>query len=244
MKIITFYDQPRFTTGAHWLRQTLACWKWENNFFAYAELPTGCPAHWESPYAFKPYLLDRERLQGIDLVLWVDTSIRFMQSPDWAFSEIEKNGYLLIQDSDQLLKWWASDLALKYFDVVRQDLSAQQDLLTGLVGLDFRQTVAQDFLDQWLAAEKAGLFRGSWTNDDLEVSSDPSVKGHRHDQTCAALIARQLNLKPLTDRECGIASWSDHAARCESARSIIDRKQNCPQVDSLLNFHRKSKMCS
>ena len=240
MKIITFYDQPRFAEGAALLGQSLTHWNWGNHLAVYEKLPPGCPSHAESPFAFKPHLLDRERRQGVELVLWADTSIRFMSSPDWVVDQIEQHGYLLIEDTDQLLRWWSSDRALDFFGLNRTDLNIHHDLSSGFLGLDFRHRVAHEFLDAWLESEKAGLFPGAWSNDDRSVSSGLSVKGHRHDQTCATLIARQMRLQPSPYREVGVASWPDYADICDTARVIVDRGRSCPQVSAFLNSQTRA----
>ena len=244
MQIISFYDQPRFALGATLLKQTLRCWDWEDRLTIYQEYPTGCRSHVDSPYAFKPRLFDRLRQEGAKRVLWCDTSIRFMASPAWAFELIERKGYLFIKDTGHLHRWWTSDQSLKYFGGERDSLGDEHDFLTALLGLDFRQPVAHAFLDAWLAAEKSGAFCGAWTNTDNCVSRDSSVRGHRHDQACAALIAMQLRLEPLSSQEVGVATWADHAQLCDSASIIVDRTRTSPHVSRLLVKHFMNSQAS
>jgi len=49
-------------------------------------------------------------------------------------------------------------------------------------------------LGNW--ATDTGLFKGKWHNRDRTESQDPRCEGHRHDQTCAELVARELGLQP------------------------------------------------
>lgn len=234
MKIITYYDDYRFHDACGMLEKTLRHWRPCHNLTVYRTLPAGCPTHSQSPYAFKPHLLDYERRQGTKLILWTDTSIRFMCPPGWIVDAIRTHGILLIEDSDQLMRCWISDRALSYFGLNRSDLGARNSLLAGVLGMDFRRDVANSFLDAWLAAEKAGMFVGDWDNTNRCVSEDASVKGHRHDQSCAGAIAVRIGIDCLSSTDMGVATWPCHSTACGRARIIIDRSCCCPAVSGML----------
>ena len=52
------------------------------------------------------------------------------------------------------------------------------------------------------------VFHGSWTNNNKEVSNDPKVRGHRHDQIVASVLAHQMNFK-IHKNDYGIIQWRD-----------------------------------
>jgi hypothetical protein len=62
------------------------------------------------------------------------------------------------------------------------------------MGFDFRTKMAYNFLSMWLGAAQAGIFKGRWNNDEKTESEDSRVRGHRHDQTSAELIAYHLRI--------------------------------------------------
>ena len=234
MQILTFHNTERFAEAAKSLRQTLEVWGWQDRLIQSTELPPGCPPHAESPFAFKPWLIEQCRKLGVDQLLWADSSIRFMQSPLWIERELKRTGILMIEDSDQFLRWWSSDRSLDHFGIERRSLGDRRCALAGLIGFDLRRPKALEFLHAWLETERKGLFQGKWSNEDLTVSSDPEVKGHRHDQTLATLVAWNLGIEMIPHHDAGVFSWSDHAMHCDSARIIVDRSGSCPQVMRLI----------
>jgi hypothetical protein len=70
-------------------------------------------------------------------------------------------------------------------------------LASGCLGLNFTHEAANKFLDEWEITAKNGSFIGAWINDNLEVSPDLRVRGHRHDQTAASVIACKLGMDLL-----------------------------------------------
>jgi hypothetical protein len=44
----------------------------------------------------------------------------------------------------------------------------------------------------WKDALDNGIFNGNWNNSNNTESTDPRCMGHRHDQTCAELVAHKL----------------------------------------------------
>lgn len=228
MKIISYADHPRFRRGAKAVRASLARWGWDGRYELFTRLPEGCPPYTDSPFAFKPHLFDLARRQGQRHVLWLDSSIRVMQDPAWIDELLGHDGYLLIADTGHPISHWSSDASLSYFNTKRVELGAYRSLQAAMMGLDFSNAEANRFLDRWLAAEAAGMFRGAGTNANGETSSNPQVRGHRYDQTCATLIARQMDLEPRRDVDVGVATWPDHPARCQHAQVIIDRGGSYP----------------
>jgi len=64
----------------------------------------------------------------------------------------------------------------------------------GLIGLNFKNNIANEFLNQLFAKTKDGSFVGAWRNINESVSKDPRVQGHRHDMTIGSVISNRLNM--------------------------------------------------
>lgn len=218
-EMVSYFDHDRFREKSEMMVRTAT--RFGALVEVYRNLPEGCLPHSESPFAFKPHLLDVARKRGAAKVLWVDSSIRFVGALDWIGEELMENGTLFVSDSDQPIARWCNEESLAYFGVERGELGEERSLLSGFVGLDFSCPAANRVLDCWLEAEAAGIFRGSW--DD-----------HRHDQTALSLIVRKEGLMTLSDKMVRLATWPDHAERVWSARVIVDRGNNCPVVRNLL----------
>jgi hypothetical protein len=69
------------------------------------------------------------------------------------------------------------------------------NIYASIMAFDFRTQVASKFLERWKAACDAGAFRGNAKNDTGTESNDTRCLGHRHDQTCAELVAYQMGIE-------------------------------------------------
>lgn len=156
------------------------------------------PLHQVAPYAFKPNALEQVRLvHGADIVLWCDSSVWAVGDLQTTFRHIEDHGHLFFHNT--CTGEWSSDAALQFFHVTR-DAAMRIPMLHGLcLGLDLRWERSREFLDAWL--QSVPTFPGSWTNEGGQVSRDPRVRGHRHDQTAASIIAWQLGMSFVSGPE-------------------------------------------
>lgn len=141
-----------------------------------SEEEVGAPPHAENNYAFKPMSIIKAYEKGYRQILWLDASMRAIKSLEPIFEIIERDGYFF-QDSGWPNSRWTNDRALEYFGTNEGPM-----LSSGVLGLDLTSEIGYKFFDQWTQAMRDGIFNGSW--DD-----------HRHDQTCASLIAFKMGLK-------------------------------------------------
>jgi FkbM family methyltransferase len=165
-------------------------------FSTFSEIDS--PSHQDNPYAFKLYAIDKARKKGFDIVIWCDSPQRLLKPiTDWV-PEIERVGVYLQEDGWKIGQW-ANDKSLNYFNITRDQAMTMPNVYACVMAFDFRTKIAHDFLNEMFQCEKEGLFKGSWNNDSFTESTDPRCKGHRHDQTCAELVANKLNipLQPL-----------------------------------------------
>lgn len=156
-----------------------------------------CPTHAEVPYAFKVYAIREMRARGFDTVFYGDASIYAVREVTPVFEHIRVYGYYL-ETTEHNLGTWCSDAALAQMDIDREAAFHIPTLVAGCIGFDFRLPVANILLDTWFAYAMDGrTFQGSWTNEHRQVSADPRVRGHRHDQSALSGIAHKLDLRRL-----------------------------------------------
>lgn len=164
--------------------------------FTYSDVAEiGSPTHAENPYAFKVYAIEKVRSMGYRYVLWCDSVLQLQKPIEPLLPEITARGVYLARDG-----WacgtWANDRALQAFGVTRDQAMEITSIWACFMGFDFAVPAAQEFFRQWKQACDTGLFRGTHSNDAKTESQDPRCRGHRHDQTCAELVAYMVGISP------------------------------------------------
>lgn len=172
--------------------------------------PPNAPPHQQMHYAFKYHAVKWAVDQGFDQVMWLDAAAYAVANIEPVWNEIEKRGVYIVAGTEPLGEW-ISDQALAHFKTTRDD--AMKLYLCGgaIVGLWTRRLVAQSFLGIWENLAASGLFisahskyapdkmKSLWVqdgNDNLVISEDPRVKGHRSDEACFSLVLRDLGIEP------------------------------------------------
>jgi hypothetical protein len=184
-----------YPDGQARLRKSFEDNGYEGDFkFFHDEHELECPAHSEVPYAFKPYSIKWAKDHGYDRVIWCDCSIALIKP----FSRIEKQldevGYYLIDNYGFNTGQWCSDAALKTLEITRDESFNIPHLSASVMAFDFTRPICITWLEQYFARSNDGSFRGEWENNNQNVSIDHRVKGHRHDQTAASVIAHKLGM--------------------------------------------------
>jgi hypothetical protein len=143
----------------------------------------GSPTHQESPYQFKIHAIESAWNED-PIVLWCDSSL-------WRVGDISKIEDLIIKDGyfmSEAGHWvgsWTNQHTRDYFKLTEEEAKIPGGFCmfsAGLLGLDKNNPLAMEFFQQWKASALAGCFRGDW-------------KDHRHDMTCASIIASRLGMK-------------------------------------------------
>lgn len=184
--------------------------------------PPGSPSHSQLHYGFKFYALKWAFDKGYRRAIWLDAGTELLAPMDPVEDKLKRDGYALLTGPD-VLGEWISDGALAYLGATRE--RAMQLKLAGgcLIGLDWANEVAQRFLKRYatLAKEtrhfmcyhteqsvKDGVMRSVLVTDgdNIPLSSDPRVKGHRSDEACFSIIMDQLGMTPMT-----ISEWQTFA---------------------------------
>ena len=138
----------------------------------------GSPTHQQSPYEFKIHAI-RKGFDVDDIVLWVDSSMYLKGNLELIEEIIKRDGYFF-EESGHYVDSWCNAHTRKYFNLAEGN--GYTMFSAGLTGLNLKSEMAMEFLYKWEQSAKAGCFRGSW-ND------------HRHDMTCASIIASRLGMK-------------------------------------------------
>jgi hypothetical protein len=190
-------------------------------------LPGEWPSHQDKPYAFKAYALkDVVDHYYHDLLLWADSSILPIRSLEPLWERIERDGYWFSRNGWNNYEWTADSAYPDLFPSEgwgRTDLiEALQPLphartlnrtiphvVATTFGINVRHPKGRAFLDEYYRlASETRAFCGPWINSNQPgiIANPPhcspcgpaGVRGHRHDQTAASVIAWRLGFE-LTD---------------------------------------------
>jgi hypothetical protein len=153
-------------------------------------LPTGSQSFYDSLYGFKPHAIQEARNQGYKKVIWLDPAMILVDKID---ELIARETIVAVKD-ESLLHNVVSDRCYKYFGFTRDFVKAKNWHLVGgsLYFFNFEHPYTNIVFDQWLKAEKDGIFGSQW-----DAASD-KLQGHRYDEAVMALCMYTNNIKPVT----------------------------------------------
>ncbi len=167
--------------------------------------------HQKVPYQFKAMSIKKVIDEGAKLVLWCDSPVYATKSIQPVFDHIKQHGYLLFDNIGYSIGDYTSDACLQKFGMSRDEAFKSKMLMACVLGFNVDHPKAQDFLNKYIGAAKDGVsYPGSWTNDNLEVSTDMRVRGHRHDQSVASIIAKQLGME-ITNAQQTFFAYKQHS---------------------------------
>jgi hypothetical protein len=228
-------DERGFPAALERLGESLRVARVPADLWLHRALPDGCPSHLDAPFAFKPFALEQARVAGADFVLWLDAACVAIRSLAPLVAALERDGHLLFRNHEPRLGEWCADLTLETFALSREEAMTLPEVDAAVLGLDLRRPHARRFLERWLEAAASELpFRGvservataeqadavKWNRGGI-VSADPRVRGHRHDQSVAGILAHELGM-PL--RDGGLQAWSlERRALAPATRIVKDR---------------------
>jgi hypothetical protein len=213
-------NQQKYIVGQERLRNQLAG---ETMRFYTNGYPIGCPEHKDVPYAFKAYAL-KEAANYATTLLWCDSSIVLgPRKLEELWKKIETDGYWIARGGWSNYEWTADaaypdlfDEVLKFPYVWREGhkYDAARDLnrdishvIATAFGLSLRHRKGCEFLAQYFLLANTKAFIGPITNSNFPGAQwsgnpakcspcgPPDVRGHRHDQTAASVIAWRLGMK-------------------------------------------------
>lgn len=171
-------DKGHYLTGLERMRESLLD-KFDGDFFGFkSESEVGAPLHHVNPYAFKLFAIANVLAEGYDQILWLDSSVYAIKNVQPIFDIIEQKGYFM-QQSGALLDRWCNDYCRQTFELSHDESKNMSMYSAGFTGLNFNNDKAANFFFSWSYAMMQGCFKGDWSN-------------HRHDMTCASIIANRL----------------------------------------------------
>lgn len=163
------------------------------------------PSQDESPWGFKPVLLNYAKEKGYKYILWLDSNMICIRKPVTIFKKIIKNGYYISSSYTTKMGYWCSDIALENFGIDRETSFKITEVNPSYVGINIYNPIAIKLLNEWNKYALDGItFRGipqnyllseTNKNDRGIVSKDTRVKGHRHDQTALSYLVWKYKLK-------------------------------------------------
>lgn len=170
----------------------------------YSELPPGSPSHSVKPYAFKAYALMDAMRRNYTTLLWCDACILPVRDMEPLFKKIETDGVWFSRNGWMNSEWtadsaYAALFPAMHYDAARVINAKIPHVVATAFGIDVSHAVGRAFLaDYFRLASETSAFCGPWTNT-VETPCGPyDVRGHRHDQTAASVIAWRLGVQ-LTD---------------------------------------------
>jgi len=190
--VVTFGKGHNFLKGVERLKTK--CNELNVSFEGFTEYPEGCPAHEESPFAFKFFCIRECLKRGYKQILWLDSSVMIKKDLNSVFQIINDLGYFFIKNWHSV-GHYCHDKALKTLNITREK-SFEIPCLQGTnFGLNFDNTIAVEFFNTLLAYSVDGVtFPGPYGNANGEASKDKRVSGHRHDQIPMAVTALRLKM--------------------------------------------------
>jgi hypothetical protein len=150
-------------------------------FSSYGQI--GGPTHEQSPYEFKIHAIEKAFLHD-DIVLWCDSSLWLVGNINSITDLIKQDGYFM-EEAGHYVGSWTNEFTKDYFKMTDEESAVPGGIImftAGCLGLNRQSHVAMEFFRQWKEAALAGCFRGHWHD-------------HRHDMTCASIIAQRLQMK-------------------------------------------------
>lgn len=163
----------------------------DGEFYGYiGEHTVNAPPHVLCPYWFKIFAIEEVRRKGVDLILWLDSSVYAIKDVQPAFDIIEEEG-LLTQDAGCMLGNWCNDFTLEHFKLSRDEaMNIMCYGNAGMLGINFNSIKGREFFSQW--KESMPFFKGAWTNENKTESQDERCKGHRHDLSVGTSILHYM----------------------------------------------------
>lgn len=201
-------NQQKYIVGQERLRNQL---KGETLRFYTNGYPVGCPEHKDIPYAFKAYAL-KEASAYATTLLWCDSCIVLGDRPlEELWEKIERDGYWISRNGWTNYEWTAESAYRDLFPTFGLESAKDANrriphVIATAFGFTLGWTGAR-FLDEYLELAQAHAFCGPITNSNFpgaQYSGNPAkcspcgppdVRGHRHDQTAASVIAWRLGMK-------------------------------------------------
>ena len=188
----------RYVLGEERLRQSLINVGFAGSYFSFKDYKSiDSPSHSEIPYAFKPYAIKKVKDLGYDIVIWIDSAVYPTKKFDHFVKHIEENGHAFFDNIGFAIRDHTSDKCLEYFNMTDEESWKHPMIMACLMGFNFNNETTCKIFKEYYEAANEQAYGGDWINNDLQVSTNPKVKGHRHDQSVMSIILAKKGIKPI-----------------------------------------------
>lgn len=162
------------------------------------------------PYAFKAFSIKKAIEEGGRYFLWCDSVIYATKSIEPIFDHIKEHGYLLLDNIGFSIGDYTSDACLGKWGMTRDEAFNSKMLMACCFGFDMQHVQASEMVQKYIDCAMDGVsYPGDWTNENLQVSADIRVRGHRHDQSVLSILAKQMNLE-ITNAQSTYFAYVSH----------------------------------
>ena len=197
--VVTFAnDVSRYEAGEQRLKKSLIEVGYTGDYFHFKNFQSiNSPTQHQVPYAFKPYSIKKVKDMGYDIVIWIDSAVYPTKNFDHFIKHIEDTGYAFFDNIGFVIRDHTSDNCLEYFNMSDEESWKHPMIMACLMGFDFRHKITNEIFDDYYVAANEKAYGGDWVNNDLQVSKNSKVRGHRHDQSAMSIILAKRGIKPL-----------------------------------------------
>ena len=129
--------------------------------------------HKDAPFQFKPFAIQEALEAGYKQILWCDSTIRLMRSPDDLWEQCAKKGILAWDNEGHPLDKWIAPHATKTIGIKPEGV---KQIMACCIMFDFNNKITHKVFNEWIECSRNGAF--------LNQGYD----NHRHDQACLSAI--------------------------------------------------------
>ncbi len=233
--VVCVATTPYYQRGQARLDAALAIHGGELSTMMYQELPIPWPSHQDKPYGFKAYALNHADKLHAETLLWCDACILPVKDMAPLWERIERDGYWFSKGGWNNYEWTADSAYPDLFPYPDSNARIMNRGIPHVVattfGLSLKHEKGRAFLDEYYRlASETRAFCGPWTNANAHPHTDvgsrprvapcgpPDVRGHRHDQSAASVIAWRLGFELTSPPEIFCYGRADEA---HDPRSIL-----------------------
>jgi hypothetical protein len=171
------------------------------------------------PYAFKALSIKKAIDEGHRYILWCDSVVYATKNIQPIFNHIKEHGYLFFDNIGYSIGDYTSDACLNLYGMTREEAFNSKMIAACVMGFDTQNPKAKEFLDKYIAGVYNGSYHGDWHNNNLQVSNDMRVSGHRHDQSVASIIIKQLGME-ITNSQDTFFAYVEHKGKLKISDSV------------------------
>lgn len=180
-----------YPRGHDRLKQSLLDVNFQGDFLGWRDCyPEGSPRHEEIPDCFKSYAFQHAECTGHRTILWLDASAWAIRPLEPMFEAIEQEGHLFFFNGYNVGEW-CKDSALEVLHLERESSFLLPDLTGLCMGVNLDHPRSKAWLDEFCkVCQDRVTLPGPFPKAALgEISNDPRVRGHAHEQTVASALA-------------------------------------------------------